>query len=89
MSRARKSEWGWANSLWASVGLLFPLGRPDARILDGQGGGDDLDLLQAVVVAGLDDDPRDAGIDRQAGHDPAVGGKMVPVAIAPSSCSRL
>ena len=50
------------------VGGLGLLARSLAGILDGQRGGDDQHLAQAVVGVGLDDHASEAGVDRQPGH---------------------
>ena len=48
-----------------------------------EGCGDDLYLPEAVVRARLENDSGDAGINRQAGHDLAVGGQVIAVTDCP------
>ena len=75
LSRERKSESGWANWRWAFIGLLGLFNRPDPWVRDGKGRRYDLDLMQAVIFPGRQNDPGNAGVNGQGGHDPAVAGQ--------------
>jgi hypothetical protein len=47
------------------VGRLLLVHRPLARVLHGEGGGDDQHLVEAVLVARREDHARDPRVDRQ------------------------
>ncbi|EKD35615.1 MAG: hypothetical protein ACD_75C01842G0002, partial [uncultured bacterium] len=67
---------GMGENLVGFVGFLFVVDGPDPGVLDGQHRRDDFHFPKTVVFFGLDDDPRNTGIDGQIGHDPAPSGKM-------------
>ena len=53
-----------------AVGLGRLLGRPLARVLDAQGGGDHGDVRLAALLMGRDQHPRQSRIERHPGHHP-------------------
>ena len=59
------------------VRLVLLVRRPHARVLDGERRGEHNDLPGRAQSHALDDDARDARVERQSGHEPAVGGEAV------------
>ena len=56
-----------------SVGRILLFERPLARVLNANGRGDDEHLGKGVLLAGLEQHPRDGGVDGQAGHGATNG----------------
>ena len=53
---------------------LLPLRRAQPGILNSEGGGNDRDLAQGVVLPGLDNHPGNAGVEGKPGHQPSPPG---------------
>ena len=52
------------------IRLRLFIGRPLPRVLDAEGGGDDDDLRETSLLAGLDNHPGNPRIKRKLRHDP-------------------
>jgi hypothetical protein len=73
------------------VGLLAALGGAFARVLDGQGGGDDRDLVRDAEPRALDDHAGEPGVHGEAGEGAADVGEVHVVrrrAVAPVSTAE-
>ena len=59
------------------IGLEFLVRRPHSRILDGEGGGKDADLLACAKGHAFNDDPGNTRVKGQPGHQPSLGRELL------------